>query len=687
MQNKKNTKVLETQHKNTFSILIVNYNYQDYVEQAILSVLNQEYPEEFFEVIVVDDGSTDESLDVIAKVNSSVSNLRVISQPNLGQAAAFYAAINLASNEWICLLDSDDYFKPEKLSKLNSYINKKQQNCDFICHDVDTFDEVGGTVQSWFSRQKIDGDALLIENAQGGYPFANPCGQVYRKTVLQKIAPWLNLNDWKRGADNPLSWGAMYISGRVCYIHESLAVYRVHGNNFFMSSISGHLSPKINWLERWPKLLEFLTFLNHGVRYSYDSNQNRSDLILRQKNFISYWAKMLKQQPIKPLISQSHAYRKSHLTRVDWLNFLMQICEPVLKSAASGKLKANMPLLGQSVDKRLAFSHLEALGRTLAGIAPWLELGGLNGEEGELQAKVRQLAKSALLSTTDPSSVDFLNYEQGQQPVVDSAYLAQAILRAPETLWLSLSMKEKKQVFDALISTRRIRPYYNNWLLFSAMIEAFVCKVGGPYDAMRIDYAFRQVDQWYVGDGFYSDGPVYHSDYYNSYVIHPFLLDVYQATKHTRGWYEMGPTFLTRAQRYAVLLERMISPEGTMPVTGRSLAYRCGSLHALADLAWKQWLPDELKPAQVRCAMSAVITRTLTAENTFNQDGWLNIGHSGYQPSLAEDYISTGSLYMASLAFLPLGLPPEAAFWSDPDMNYSSEIIYGGLDIKPDAAS
>lgn len=373
-------------------------------------------------------------------------------------------------------------------------------------------------------------------------------------------------------------------------------------------------------------------------------------------------------------------------TRQSWITNLWKISEPVLAAAAHGQLKSSMPVWCNGVENRLVYSHLEAVGRMLAGISPWLQLEGLDKKETEVQGKARLLAQKALTSITDPNSVDFLNFTQGSQPLVDAAYLAQAILRAPDILWKQLPQHVKKQVFDALLSTRRIKPYFNNWLLFSAMIEAFFCKIGAPYDSMRIDYAVRQLDQWYVGDGMYSDGPEFHNDYYNSYVIQPFLLDILSATSHTRAWNKFGNLFLKRAQRYAEVLERMIAPDGSMPALGRSITYRCGNLHALAHLALVNKLPVTLKPAQIRCAMSAVISRTMSSESTFDSSGWLNVGLCGHQPSLAEDYISTGSQYLAALAFLPLGLAPDHPFWSDADEMFTSQKLYSGCDMLPDKA-
>jgi len=374
------------------------------------------------------------------------------------------------------------------------------------------------------------------------------------------------------------------------------------------------------------------------------------------------------------------------MVREDWLEKLWQISRPVLEASANGRLKSTMTVAGPFSDKRHQFSFLEACGRTLAGIAPWLECKGLTGQEAQQQQYTQQLCQAMLVSITDPHSPDFLNFNAGPQSLVDAAYLAQGLLRAPEALWHPLTQETKKQIISALIATRRIKPYFNNWLLFSAIIEAFFCKIGAPFDAMRIDYAMRQTNQWYVGDGLYADGPEFHSDYYNSYVIHPFSLDILKATSHVRAWAGLEGVFLKRAQRYAELLERMISPEGTMPVMGRSITYRCGNLHAIAQLALMQALPTSLRPSQVRSAMEAVIYKTLLPSNTFNEHGWLNIGLCGHQPSLAEDYISTGSLYLASLAFLPLGLHSDNAFWKDPRLSFSSQLLYAGEDSVPDKA-
>ncbi len=287
----------------------------------------------------------------------------------------------------------------------------------------------------------------------------------------------------------------------------------------------------------------------------------------------------------------------------------------------------------------------------------------------------------------DPQSPDFMNFNQGGQPLVDSAFLAHAILRAPNVLWKQLDDSTRKQVVAAMKSSRVITPGYNNWLLFSAMVEAFLFFAGEQADELRMDLAIRKHMEWYKGDGLYGDGPDFHWDYYNSFVIQPMLLDVLQELmKHGKKYERIYETVINRAQRYAAIQEKLISPEGTFPAIGRSLPYRFGAFQLLSQMALQHRLPVNLKPAQVRSALSAVIKRMIEAPGVFDSNGWLQIGFCGHQPSIGESYISTGSLYLCSVGLLTLGLPPEDPFWKDAPLEWTARKIWNGQDFPNDHA-
>jgi hypothetical protein len=367
-----------------------------------------------------------------------------------------------------------------------------------------------------------------------------------------------------------------------------------------------------------------------------------------------------------------------------WVETLSRIALPVLEGLANRRLKIEMPVEKKREDRN-EFSHLEAFGRTLAGLAPWLESRPQLADEERLRSRFADLARRAIDAGTDPASPDFLNFSQGHQPIVDAAFLAHAILRAPNELWHQLDARVQANLIQAIKTTRSRKPVFSNWLLFAAMIETFLCYVGSEWDPMRVDYALRQHEQWYVGDGTYGDGPHFRADYYNSFVIQPMLVDIIE-TMHRQDmdWDPMRGAILARARRHAAIQERSISPEGTFPVIGRSLAYRFGVFQLLAQISLRGELPAEIEPAQVRCALTAVIRRMVEMPGTFDEAGWLQIGLCGHQPEIGESYISTGSLYLCTTVFLPLGLPEDSAFWLDGYASWTAKKAWAGESLKID---
>lgn len=367
--------------------------------------------------------------------------------------------------------------------------------------------------------------------------------------------------------------------------------------------------------------------------------------------------------------------------RAWWTGMARRLAGPVLGHLAAGTLKRAMPVecVTGNPAERARYTHLEALGRLLCGLAPWLESGDAPDLAG--------LARQAIHSATDPQSADFLNFHEGGQPLVDCGFLGQAVLRAPHELWERLDAATRSNLAAALASSRAITPGFNNWLLFSATVEAALARMGEEWDALRIDYALRQHQQWYKGDGVYGDGPAFHWDYYNSFVIQPMLIDVLrQVRAHNRAWDGMMADTLARSRRYAAIEERLIAPDGSYPAIGRSIAYRAGAFQVLAQMVLLGELPAPLTPGGVRAALTAVMRRTLDAPGTFDQDGWLRIGLCGHQPHLGESYISTGSLYLCAAALLPLGLAASDPFWTAPAEPWTARRLWQGEDGAADHA-
>lgn len=378
--------------------------------------------------------------------------------------------------------------------------------------------------------------------------------------------------------------------------------------------------------------------------------------------------------------------------RAVWLDLLERVSEPVLHALNERRLRATMPVEaapGQAASRAVG-SPLEAFGRLLSGLAPWLELEPSPQEstqETALRTRYRRWALAAIVSAVDPASPDYMRFGASSQTLVDSSFLALALLRAPRQLMQPLDASTRQRLIHALVSERVVLPGHNNWLLFAAVNEAAIKALGGDWDRLRVDYALRQHMDWYVGDGTYGDGPHFHADFYNSFVIHPYLLQLVQTLGDEEpAWKNMRSSIHGRAQRYAAIQERVIGPQGEYPVLGRSITYRCGAFHLLADCSLRHMLPEAVLPQQVRCALTAVQRLTLTPSGTFSAAGWLQIGLAGHQPSLGEAYISTGSLYLASAAWLPLGLPPSDPFWANPAAQWTQQKAWSGVDVPVDHA-
>ena len=171
--------------------------------------------------------------------------------------------------------------------------------------------------------------------------------------------------------------------------------------------------------------------------------------------------------------------------------------------------------------------YLECFGRLMDGITPWLSLPDDNTEEGKIRKKLRELAILSYKNAVDPNNPDFLLWEsqRSRQPLVDAAYLAESFLRAPN-LWNQLDEITKQRYKECFSKIRYIQPYENNWLLFSGIVECFFILMGEKPDKERMYFITSKMNEWYVGDGWYSDGRRFAMNYYNSFVIHPMLIQM-----------------------------------------------------------------------------------------------------------------------------------------------------------------
>jgi glycosyltransferase involved in cell wall biosynthesis len=207
------------------SIIIDNFNYQDYVSAAIQSALSQTY--QACEVIVVDDGSTDLSRNVIESFGDKI---RSVIKPNGGQASAFNAGYAVANGEIICFLDSDDVFVPTKVSRVVEALEASSREWCF--HRLKWVDEELNPVERPANRLSTGEYDLRDQVTQGEVGLLPPAtsGLSFTRDLLDKIMP---IPETIRiTADNYLKLPALLLAPGFC-ISDQLTLQRLHRNNFY----------------------------------------------------------------------------------------------------------------------------------------------------------------------------------------------------------------------------------------------------------------------------------------------------------------------------------------------------------------------------------------------------------------------------------------------------------------------
>lgn len=371
-----------------------------------------------------------------------------------------------------------------------------------------------------------------------------------------------------------------------------------------------------------------------------------------------------------------------------WADLCYKISQPVLENMSKGNFQKDFPLeLSPTWDGRdTKVAYLETFARLMAGISPWLALPDDGTPEGKQRKQLHEWAIQAYKNAVDPNSPDKITWlTNTSQPLCDASYLVESFMRAPEATWGQLDEVTKKRYIEGLKSLRTIRPAYNNWLLFRAMVEVFFMSIGEDVDEYALSVGLQKMSEWYLSDGWYSDGPEYAMDYYNSYVMHPMMVEVVEmCKKHKFSTPISLDLAVKRMNRFNTILERFISPEGAYPAVGRSVIYRMGAFQTLAMSAWRYGLPKDLTNGSVRSALTCVMKRMFAVDGNFDDKGYLRLGFAGHQPNLANYYSNNGSLYMTSLVFMPLGLPADHPFWTAPAEPWTSQKAWSGQEFPED---
>ncbi|WP_051452027.1 DUF2264 domain-containing protein [Actinospica robiniae] len=253
-----------------------------------------------------------------------------------------------------------------------------------------------------------------------------------------------------------------------------------------------------------------------------------------------------------------------------------------------------------------------------------------------------------------------------QQPIVEAANLAFGLALCREQFWDRLDEGTRERLTDWLAHHAALRAWDNNWLLFTAVIEAFLASVGVDVPGGHMDEDVERVESWYLADGWYNDGPPSGNrniDHYNSWVIHPFLWQWYRLRGDAADPGRRA-RMLERLGEFAGNYARTFAPDGAPLHQGRSLTYRTAVLAGLWTASLAEVSP--LSPACTRRLCTAT-RRHFEAFGVSGAEapslGW-RAAH--FEPSL-QVYSGPGSPYFAGIGFLGLAAGPEHPLWAAPE--------------------
>jgi len=243
--------------------LINNYNYANFMPEAINSALNQSVG--FDEIIIVDDASTDNSAEIIAKFASEANVKSVLKEKNQGQLSSFNEGFLAATGDIIFFLDADDIYEREYLDNALKFYQRYQE-CDFLFCAYEKF----GVAEGIFQEYDFDidlGYSVLKTLCLGEWIGSITSTLSMRREVLQKILPIPYTEDFRVRADDCLVWGSSVVGAKKFYMCRSSVMYRIHKNNNFYND----KSLDINHSFEYKRLFKRSALLNYITQKNYIS--------------------------------------------------------------------------------------------------------------------------------------------------------------------------------------------------------------------------------------------------------------------------------------------------------------------------------------------------------------------------------------------------------------------------------
>ncbi|TLS48002.1 DUF2264 domain-containing protein [Streptomyces montanus] len=330
--------------------------------------------------------------------------------------------------------------------------------------------------------------------------------------------------------------------------------------------------------------------------------------------------------------------------RMELASRVRELVAPLVPHFSTGRARVRLGVNTAIHDDTAA--ELEAFARPLWGLAP---LAAGKGAVPHTELWLRGLAHGS-----DPAHPEYWGEPRDRdQRIVEMAAIGFALALAPEQWWDPLSGAERDRLARWLRSALPRETADNNWHFFPVLIGLGLDRVGVPYDRSLTGARLRRLETFWLGDGWYSDGPTERRDYYVPWAMHFYGLLCDTLTG--------GDRFKERAARFALDFRHWFADDGAAVPYGRSLTYRW------AQAAFWGALPFAGVDALPWGVVKGYLLRHLRwwrGRPVTGPEGLLSVGYGYPQPALAEQYNAPGSPYWSLKAFLPLALPDDHAFWS-----------------------
>lgn len=341
-------------------------------------------------------------------------------------------------------------------------------------------------------------------------------------------------------------------------------------------------------------------------------------------------------------------------TKQDLQAALQELTAPLRPHYSEGKARLRLGAAGAGFDASIA--EMEGFSRVLWGLVPLLAGGG----EDDLWEVVLE----GIRHGTDPAHPEYWGeVADYDQRLVEMAAFGFALALIPERIWGPLNERERTHLQEWLGQINRHPCYDCNWLFFNVLVNLGLHKAGLPYDKGQLEASLDRIDTFYLGDGWYSDGPGGHSDYYVPFAIHFYGLLYAVLMKEEDP--KRAAVIRERAGRFAADFLYWFAPDGASLPYGRSLTYRFSHAAFWGAMAYAEM--EEL-PYGVLKGLVLRHFRWWFRQPMLDAQGVLTVGYAYPNLVMAENYNSPGSPYWALKAFLPLALPDDHPFWRAEEM-------------------